>query len=182
MELTFYREQQIPTKKIKTGQQGFLGRAFEFPAAKGSESPMDSWAAAFHGFFFLFFFWMYIKFSITTRVCSWVLQLGYPEGIDVSLLASSLSWATVIWRTVVLVWEKTCSQFTFLVLTTLPSCSSNLLLKGSVSLLLSQNLFYTSCPSYCPSPALLYPKIFQSCVQGLHIVFSFILYFPRSHS
>lgn len=78
MELTFYREQQIPTKKIKTGQQGFLGRAFEFPAAKGSESPMDSWAAAFHGFFFFFFFLMYIKFSITNQGVLMSSAVGLP--------------------------------------------------------------------------------------------------------
>lgn len=66
----------------------------QLPATRGSESPMDSCSAAFHGFFFhelIHFFKIYVDFSIQNRVWSGVLQLGYTVGIGIFLLVSNLS-------------------------------------------------------------------------------------------
>lgn len=139
MELIFYRKQQIPTKKImdmemeNKGQmcsKVFLAELLNFQLPGAQKVPWTHGKQLLMDFSSFSFFWTFINFSIPTRVCSEVLQLGCPEGISVILLASSLSWATIIWCTVVLVWEKTCSQFTFLVLTTFPSCPSHLSLEG----------------------------------------------------
>lgn len=95
-----------------------------------------------------------------------VLRLGYAVGISIFLLVSNLSGTGFIRCIVVLVWEKTCSPFTFLALITFPSCPGHLSLKSPSlpKLLLSQKLFHTSSCSYCPPPALRYHKVFTSRV------------------